>query len=30
VHAKKGQKDLQTARMVDVKPGLQELELVLG
>jgi hypothetical protein len=30
VHAKKGQKDLETARMVDVKPGLQELELVLG
>ena len=30
VHAKKGQKDLETARMVDVKPGLQELELALG
>jgi hypothetical protein len=30
VHAKKGQKELETARMVDVKPGLQELALVLG
>lgn len=30
VHAKKGQKDLETARMIDVKPGLQELELALG
>jgi hypothetical protein len=30
VHAKKGQKDLETARMVEVKPGLQELELALG
>jgi len=29
-HAKKGTKDLETARMVDVKPGLQELELVLS
>ena len=29
-HAKKGQKDLETARMVDVKPGLQDLELVLS
>ena len=30
VHAKKGGKDLETARMVDVKPGLQDLELVLS
>ena len=30
VHAKKGQKDLETARMIDIKPGLQELELALG
>jgi len=29
-HAKKGEKDLETARMVDVKPGLQDLELVLS
>ena len=29
-HAKKGTKDVETARMVDVKPGLQELELVLS
>jgi hypothetical protein len=29
-HAKKGGKDLETARMVDVKPGLQDLELVLS
>ena len=29
-HAKKGGKDLEIARMVDVKPGLQDLELVLS
>jgi len=29
-HAKKGGKDLETARMVDVKPGLQDFELVLS
>jgi hypothetical protein len=29
-HAKKGTKDIETARMVDVRPGLQELELVLS
>ena len=29
-HAKKGEKDLETARMVDVKPGLQDLELALS
>jgi hypothetical protein len=29
-HAKKGGKDLETARMVDVRPGLQDLELVLS
>ena len=29
-HAKKGTKDVETARMVDVKPGLQDLELVLS
>jgi hypothetical protein len=29
-HAKKGGKDLEAARMVDVKPGLQDLELVLS
>ncbi len=29
-HAKKGGKDLETARMVDVKPGLQDLEFVLS
>jgi hypothetical protein len=28
-HAKKGAKDVETALMVDVKPGLQRLELVL-
>jgi hypothetical protein len=28
-HAKKGTKDVETAVMVDVKPGLQELELLL-
>jgi methyl-accepting chemotaxis protein len=29
-HAKKGAKDVETALMVDVKPGLQELQLVLN
>ena len=29
-HAKKGGKDLETVRMVDVKLGLQDLELVLS
>ena len=29
-HAKKGTRDIETARMVDVRPGLQELELVLS
>jgi hypothetical protein len=29
-HAKKGTKDVETARMVDVRPGLQDLELVLS
>jgi len=29
-HAKKGGKDLEIARMVDVKPGLQDLEFVLS
>jgi hypothetical protein len=29
-HAKKGAKDVETALMVDVKPGLQRLELVLN
>jgi hypothetical protein len=29
-HAKKGTKDVETALMVDVKPGLQELQLVLS
>jgi len=29
-HAKKGTKDVETAIMVDVKPGLQELELILS
>ena len=28
-HAKKGAKDVETALMVDIKPGLQRLELVL-
>jgi hypothetical protein len=28
-HAKKGAKDVETAIMVDIKPGLQRLELVL-
>jgi hypothetical protein len=28
--AKRGSKDVETARMVDVRPGLQELELVLS
>ena len=28
--AKRGSKDVETARMVDVKPGLQELELILS
>jgi len=28
-HAKKGAKDVETATMVDIKPGLQRLELVL-
>ena len=29
-HGKRGGKDLETARMIDVKPGLQELELTLS
>jgi hypothetical protein len=29
-HAKKGANDVETALMVDIKPGLQELELVLS
>jgi hypothetical protein len=29
-HGKRGGRDLETARMIDVKPGLQELELTLS
>jgi len=29
-HAKRGSKDVETARMVDVRPGLQDLELILS